>query len=743
MCPALFPPEHLIDIVASLDKKSRSRLEHDIKREEHRIKKEEEKLNKNKGNDNKSSKKIKNKDGLEMTKGGGIEKSDIIKYLKIAVGVVAILALLIVLKMAFGKKNNDNFYSILNDSMSIGQGEFDYIIDVRSTPSDGSETSSLAEPSESGEETQEALDKAVSEGELNGEESTDEQSDETQSEDFNNEDTTVIEEDEDTGSDRKTLSAQTQEWDANEIDNYDFWKYPNYQVHITGGVNNQEGQPLDAKATIEISTEHYNGKFTDIIMKEDKYYIDLQQMRNWLLSSKERYFVELGNKIPQSSTYIVSDRNNLQFRSNYAEDGETNASILGIDYAYRDLLSNLQFLSSTLQNSLGNRGLYEKDKNFGITLESEEDSQALYNALSGFVNNWGSVFDSKVAKWETDGIYDKLQAEQAKNERDNVLDAIKDVYVAFQTNNAQMMHPTIKGNAMRSTLTGDANYIQSQTDVAYTLNNVNYNITFSFNRTIRPSDVVIPTEAVTDISEFDNPLVVDEIFDDVLNYLNFTDVKLSNTLEKTPAIIRTDALGELADYINSLNMYEYKLTKDNIQSFIDLYSEGSKKSKDPNADTYAKIISDFNMEMKTLGKKTIDEQVKQKEEKGGDEDVERFPSAKKKFGDTIIIAKIDEKNSKHNILELTIKVRNNKNDSVKIDAKDFRLKTLLNSEYAPNSKTLLKNKDSKILDKITLEDTLKVNPKSNGKFKIYYAIEALEHTELFYKDKKVGVVIQY
>ena len=672
----------------------------------------------------------------------GISKSKKIKrFATIGIIVFAVIFVLVLIKTIVGKldtSTGENYYDLILEASTLKQGTFNYTLDVTSSPVDGS---SIPESEQLDTTDVEDVDyEEESSTEENGEEeaNSDEEATSEDEESFD-------EEAEETGDaeekSSKSLSAKTTDWSESSASANDYWKYPNYTVTVDAVVNSEAGQPLNGKATITIKLKNsnYSDVFTNILAVDDKFYVDLQQMRTWMANSNEAYLIKLANELPESNKYILATRDELEFRSNYAESGESNASIYGVDNAYTDFIMNFQFIISQLKSTLGNTGLSSQSDADILTINESEGSKKVYDALSYCFTNWGSLYDSKVSKLSSDGILDERQTQQANNEKDNVINAYLPMFELFSNKSAEDLNFTVSGRANRYNGTS----IESNIEFGYTNNNINYDVNVGFNYAYSGEAVSEPSESTTNISELNNTLAIDDAFDGTWHYLNFLDYKTDNELEKVPSIIADDTLDELANYINSLGTYSYKLTKDNIKDFIKKYDSSAKTSNnDPNFDVYATIIDDFKSEMKNI---TKDESEQNSNKKGKKSKVKQYPTIKYKNGKVTYTAKVIVKESTKRIVAVDLKIDNNNTDAIKLKTTDFYIKTLDGSVYSANNLTLLRNNYSKFKkDAITKE--LKVNPKSKGDVKLYFALSKnQEYCDLYYDndDNNMGVLIQY
>ena len=715
--------------LSQMSKKERKAYEKQKKKEEEERKKAERKAAKEaKKNGQEPLKQEK-----DMKIGDGSLKEKIIGlplWQKILGGVgcfiVFIILISIIKGILGGGKSNDTFYSILKETMNYQKGSFTYTFQVASAPvgkltADDIVTNS--ETTENGENSEEGGEATEGEETTEGsEESTEETTEEKQ---------------------RKTLTAQTQDWNEHTTEASNYWKYPNYTVTVKGQILSAD--PVTSKYDIIIRKEKYEDLFTSIFCVENNYYVDLQQMKTWLENSNDVYLMSLASDIPDSSRYVLADKSSLKFVSKYCENGEEeNASVLGFQNEFLKWQSMIKLLTSNMESTFGSTGLGEN--NGHPTLELNSQNADMHKMLKGVATNSESLFDGFNNTMSSLGVYDEAQLKQANREKDNFISAFSNMLLNLSNTTNEELNMSIVGVGTKYTSESGVTGTESNLKITYNYDGTSYAIILdTAMSSSTDNEIKAPEGTSVEIDKFDDQLIVDKKMFGVVDYLNFTDVDLSKQLEKTPANIVKKSLIDFVDYINELELLDYKASINNVNMIIAKYKDISELSEeDPsydNAPILNKLVTDFLQNMSNVTSyNEATGTVEVAEEK---EELEKYTAVDYQASETLTLnAKVNEAESTNRLVVIDLTINNTGIDAVQINAADFSLKTMIGSIYQGNNKTLLEN--SELSDLSIVEESKLANPNEPATLKLYFALNGdQEYSELQYGETVLGAVINY
>lgn len=474
---------------------------------------------------------------------------------------------------------------------------------------------------------------------------------------------------------------ENSEWDNESGTAIDRWVYPNYQVVIEGCVKSTE--PLVANYNIYLDTGYESDLFTDVTVFDGKAYINVEQINTWLKNSKDSYLQSLSDYITDGAKYYVVDMANFSIDSRYAEDGEDGKYTEG----YKSLNTCMQVLSSMLSACKIKNG-----DNGSVTIEGL-DKQMVY-----FINNLDTLYDQTGFKPEY---------------KDNVIDAFADERLALTTETNMNM---VSNGVYRSYKTSSGNdAVEVSLKAQYLLNGVSKQISMELFKSGDIRDVVMPTGSTTT-----SAIDLQGCVYDMLDYFNFTEIKLSNKLNTTPESIKADIVDDLIKYIGDDSVNE-----DNYMDYL------SQHMKDENIKAFFNSLNEITGDLVV----TVE---KEKEEK-----VEQHPSFSYSGGGITISGKLNEKESSEELIVLDLLVLNEKSEDIEFNTTDYTLKTHKGSVYPANNTTILHDYDNKFdMDKV--QETVTIGGNGFARVKMYFVpSEVPEYLDLWNGDTSIGVVSLY
>lgn len=486
------------------------------------------------------------------------------KVIYIALGVVAVLALLVGIKKIVGGKKVTP-YSVANSILSGEKGTFTFQFDVA--------TAAIGE-------TVTTLGDSAAEAQLSDAEKMYAEQNEDTAEGAALEETTVVE-------DSTDAPNSSSEWDL--LSQKADWKYPKYTVVISGTTMSDE--PLETHFVVNIKTAYTDAKFSEVFVKDGKTYIDIGSMKNWLLGSNDVYLTSLASKLPDGISYLQMNENNMQFYSRYAEDGERpNSGYVSFRQIYLEKGTEIKGIFSAIENAVGKKGLTSDETKASVILQGE-DAQSAMTALknydSNYLKNYGTIYNGLHDK----GIIGDTMLSQAINEQDNRLVAHQGVQTFFLNNKMADMAPNISLSGSKGDVGGIA-VLDAALDMQFNADNKTYDVGIKLKRTGETADIVVPQEGVTPLETIGNLDGVTEILYSVIDYFNIFPLKGAVQLELSPNNILDDMLDKFANMVNDLGTYPIHLTKDNIGDYLNEF-KGKKPSmaKDEQEANNIKIVS--------------------------------------------------------------------------------------------------------------------------------------------------------
>lgn len=640
---------------------------------------------------------------------------------KVIIGVTAGAVLLIGGGIAFNVlKDDTNYYSVWKSVVDNDLGTFRYVVDVRSNPHD--------------EEQVDMADGGASQEDLNDMESADGAEKETSGGETV-ESQQKIKEQTDTEQEGKTWDDIVGEkgkvsdsWSSATGADNGAWKYRNYQIVIEGNTNSTD--PMESTFNITLVTENLNDKLTTVTILDDKMYVDLEQMRNWLHSSGDANFISIANKIPDNAKNMVIPLEDVKIPSPYAEDGEDENSA-GVMDTYHKFSETVSYLIDSVHSSIGNKGLSKQDDRYSLNLKGG-DAEGIVDFLIGAAKNRSSIFSSIVANLR--GTISEEQQKAMMAEKDNFLAGTDEFYRTMMTGDFDDLGLEVVGTARQYEGGKGYDNIEATLQAGYTYNGIDYNITIDGSRTGSGSEIKVPDGAETSMSQD----TFWEVYQDILDYLNFTNIDLSKQLLLTPDKISEDTLAEFVDLVNSTEATETKLTIETAPVFLEKYVGYEETAESSPSDVVnAQLANDF---MDAINKLQVDGATGGSSSES-EESIDQFRTVNSSVGDLGIIGIYNEEESTSKMGVIDITLMNNSDKEIEVNLADFSLQTALSSKYPCNNETTLHDYDNKF-DTSKLESTVKVPANGFSQHKLYVVMtNGLEYMDLFYGNDKVGDII--
>lgn len=622
-------------------------------------------------------------------------KSKKVLFIAIPVVIVSVVAIIL-----FARRDTNNYLTITDKLLSQSTGSFRYVFDVR--------TDKHTEDFSSSESVSDLADLEQMENDMDVDK--------------------VLEE---YINDNKEFVDWSNKAGVEVVN----WDYPKYKLILEGNIVSKE--PLEASVTISLATNYFNDTLTDMVIKNGKTYINIEQLRYWLVNSKDQYYKTLGESLPESAKYVVYDDKEFSLYSGYAEGSEVDSSRESdLMNLYNRFLIVEKVLTSKL--SINDSALTKESDIYKLNLTGDTAINLL-SSIKSIVANSGSVYDTIITNQQKNSLLDDTQYSQAKNEEDNFVDALSDLNLFLNTVDLSSLDLNVSGSARTYTGGKGSNVYESSLAVQFTANDTDYSIAIQLHKDVATEEIREPLESTVEIDSFNNKNFVEDYMFKVLDHLNIFGVSLTNQLENTPATIKEDALSEFIDLVNSINKDKEgftTLTLDTLDSFLSKYKDFVITEGVSDLDsTNAVLVQDFLDEFNDLNITTTGDAV------ASDSDTtDRFPILLQDSNKFKIYAKLDNETSNTRCVVVNCYILNNTNSELKLKTSDFTLRTLSSSKYPANYQSLLREYDNEF-DMSKAPEELTIPAQGYIEVPLYFILSnGVEYMDLWYGETNLGVL---
>lgn len=627
----------------------------------------------------------------------------------IAVGTVALVGGLIAFNVL---KDDTNFYSIAKKVVNTDVGTFRFVVDVRTAPH-GEEKIELSEKDvEELENSDETLEEDTKEeGNISDQKET-EHGGKTWDELVNN----------------KGNVSDT--WSSSSGASYSTWEYPNYQLVVEG--TTMKNKPLTSVFDVSLVTENINDTLTTVTIVEDNMYVDLEQMKNYLLNSQDSYFIALADDLPENAKNLVVPVDKVKVPMPFSEDSEKvyETNLLN---AYHRFSTAFSYCIDAIENNVGGKGLSKQDDKYSVSLDGN-NANKLVNAMKGFVLNRSNMYDNIVNAEAGKGYLNEDQVKQLSKGKDNFLAGTDKFYRDAVTTNLKDANLVVKGTARKYKGGTGIDNFEATVQSSFTVGKIDYVVALSGSRTGQPRDIKVPDGSETDFAQKDFYTLVS----DIVEHLDITSMDLGKKLAVSPDTIKADLIDDFVRLVNTTDSTSTKITSKTASAFINKYKDFEETAETTSDDVInAQLVSDFLDMLQSV--------LPEGYETGkGDEAIEQFREVSSELEDGVKLTanfNSEEANTKLGVIDITIE--NTTKDDVDVNLEDFSLQTMLSSKYPCNNYTTLRDYDNKF-DKEKLESEITVKAGEEVSKKLYVILNnGMEYMELFYGDDKMGELIVY
>ena len=635
---------------------------------------------------------------------GGLVKDDSVlkkekksnkKGLFIGVGVVAVILLFIVIKLIGAKSGKKDFYAEINEIFSKEVGTFHYEVEVQTAKS-GTTAEAVTTT-----DTAVTTEESTSEEEATSEEQ------------------------------ERTLTAKTDDnWGNKDNVETGDWEYPSYKIIISGVTKSVE--PLATNFKIDIATPYFNSNFTDVTVLDGKYYINIEQMRYWLLNSKDSYLMEVGNKLPDGSKYLVLSEEEFAYYSRFAEASEKDSSkATGLTTLYRRFIVKEKIFMNAASKNLGNTGIKQDGDITSLDL-SGENAVKVFGNIKNLVVNRGDAYTSYLNSAKS--LYSDSQLAQANNEKDNFIEAMSMLSRYLNTEDDGSV--LVKGSIRKYKDAKQMNVSEATINTKTKINGVDYNINFILSRSDAVKDITLPDGSQVTNDKLESPTLIEDVCYDIVDYFNPFDIDLDKKLALSNDNLKEQILDSFINQVNESGYADKYITRHNVQEFIDTYVayEGS----DENGINAMKLVGDYMEMLNSITGGVVKTEVVQQEE-----EVEQYPIIVSNVDGLQITASFEKNESSTKLYKVHVKFENYSVDKKEIDLTNFSLQTLQSSKYPSNNYTLLNDYDNSI-EKDSIQESLELEANQFTETTLQFIIsDDTGYMDLWYGDTKLGVLQAY
>lgn len=628
---------------------------------------------------------------------------------------VLVIALAAAIGVGYSHRDRTSYYSVWKTILKNDLGTYRFALDVRTAEHEDGKDASLTDTSYRDVLTMEGVEDVESTADTQSEES--EESDE--SEGTNSAGETGVTSKKDFGDDGTS-------WGSSDGSMFTAWQYPEYRFVIQGLTTSVE--PFETSFTVDLTTANNKGNFTEVVVKDNKVYVDISAMGKWLKQSKDSYLIGLSESIPEGATYALYDNGEFGFTSRYAEEGEEEISFNSdtLNEWHRFTRTVLGMLE-TVESELGGKGLSRNkaEKIYSLELNNNE----LAGLGKTLIKNRGDVYDQLVTS--ISDLYTEKQIAQKEREKDNFLSATSDLYNRIMVSGVDDLGMKVAGSARQYTGGKNQDVFEAEFQTAYTFEGVDYNIALAGSRSSAGEEATKNLDSVTDF-----PLdSLNGVVYSLMDYCNVSGVELGKRLENTPDTIRQAALESFVDMVNNTDATETRISMETVNAFIEKYSDYEPdETTTPNDKINAQLVSDFRASISNLESKTIVQ-----EEKAAEIDQFRHVSGEAKG--VIVQADVDQEATTQRVVKIDLLLCNPTGKDVTLKLTDFTLKNMMDSRYPCNDEVTLRSEDNSF-DVSLLKTRVKVKKGRFAKVSLYVAANnGLEYMDLMYGDEKLGDLI--
>lgn len=649
------------------------------------------------------------------------------KYAVIAGILVVVIVVMVVVKSLIKPKNS--IYDTIDTFMAQETCNFRYILNVRSEEhKEDSQTVSL-EDYMNEVSFDESEDNGETTGTLNSYESEEDNANEDRSQ---------------TGSlygDR--INAEWGTADGSKTIN---WDYPNYEIVITGRTESVE--PLKCALKMQISTEYTSASFCNMAFIDNKCYIDIKTLRDWLLSAEDANLVALAEKIPDNTVYVEVSEDNLRFVTPYAELGEEEFSgALGITDYYRRCMIIEKIITQGLKNGLGDTGMTSEEGKCRLSI-SGDSAVKLVNTVGGMLTNASGAYSTYTKSLVNNDMVSEDEVAQLANEKDNFLSDMSSLWAKFNmltTDDIKNMDLNVLGKSNKYTASTGGGVLELNLGMSFTFDNTDYILTLYGCKqdlsVASPITVEVPKETSIPVENISKEYDLGYVKNYLLYYFKFREADNSERLEVSLESLQQGVLNDFIELVNQTNsQLGGGITKQNvftIESYIARYANMDEENAMVNEVTKA----NYNLVKNFLGVLQTIENI-QNVEDTTDTAAPAYLNVKKTVGKCEISANVDINNTNSKLLVINLSLNNLSEQSQKLELSKWYVIDSAGNKYPCNYSIQLKDMDSNF-DTSKVQETVELKESEKKNAVLYVVISNVNSSLVLYTEsEELGQIVE-
>ena len=543
-------------------------------------------------------------------------------------------------------------------------------------------------------------------------------------------------EEEDTGATQTNKwTADNAEWGNTEGTETTDWQYPKYQMTLSGGV--QSVEPYKGTLNVAVATEYFNDNFTDITVYDGKMYVNIEQMRYWLVSSKDSHLIEIGNKLPEGSKYLVFDETDQHWYSGYAElDEMADSRVETFRVFWQRLTQMILAVKSTIVGGVSSDAYYtDSDMQF-INIKGADADRVMTNFRS-IIYALPNINNS----FANGGLFSEAGAEQQLKESDNLVNAFDSLLEWLSINDNSVVNFMAEGSARNYMSISNLEVYESSLNMQFSLEDKDYQVAVTASRTLKLPEITLPTGTTCERASLSSPDLVYDVLTDCLNYFNPTSIKLENRLAYDTSRLTDEMYEWVIDRANSTQDTGVFLTRSNVDAYLEKYSAMT-EPETPSDELNLAIVDDFFKTVYGFNAAELEDDRSYKEEE--EVEVEMYPEIEYEGDGLYVKTMYDIQNSDSTLTHMNVLIANTGDVAVDLALSDFMISDLIGSQTPANNQVLLMNRDNN-WDSSKSPETFHLEPHSWEYVDLWFATTTAYqgHVDLLYKGNPIGIVRAY
>ena len=532
----------------------------------------------------------------------------------------------------------------------------------------------------------------------------------------------------------------TETWGTKNTEDYD-WSTKGYKVEIIGAT--KDVSPYYGSMSVKISTSYISDVFTDIVIKDGIYYINVKEMKSWLERCGDNSMEALSETLTPDYEYVEiksSGEGAFVIGSIFAEDSEkatsgvTNVSLLVKRFSVIE-----QLVTTVLKNATTSDSLTDKEDAHLLNID---DSDLLRNTVKSSLGNAGNYYTSYVNAIEKRGLADATQVTQLQAEKDNFMSAVSVYWQKMNTSSDIFTDANLIGTARVYKNTKGSKVYEISSELKYKDGSKDITINIFCNKTLTKAESITITDP-TNMQGYnaDSAAAVYNVLGKTFYLLDIFGISLDNKLELSLDSLSVEMTKAYTEYINSetKSISGYTQVKDSdLADFLIKYSNidvtSASELDKKNAECADTILSEIN---KITGSAV---KIQVAEVETGLPKFNEVRVSNDRYN-AYFNANVDE--STDGLLVIDVLLLNSTSADLTVDLTKFYITDSTGNKISANNYTLLHDYDPKYT-KTSFDKELVLGKGEFVRSKLYITLpKGYSAFHLFESDVDLGVVCNY